>query len=294
MSRLEWQRDGLDWPNRHASHFIQAAGFRWHVQKMGEGPALLLVHGTGAATHSWGGLLPLLAKHFTVVAPDLPGHGFSELPRTSRLSIPGMAHAMAELLQVMDFKPAICVGHSAGVAAVARMTLDRLIDPRLIIGINAAVMPFRGLAGQVLIPVAQMFFRNPLMAYIYAWSADPEKVEKVIVSTGSNIDAKSLELYARLFQNSGHVAGALGMMARWNLAPLVRELPKLSTPITLVVGCNDRTVQPDEAVEVAATMWPQAKVIPLKGLGHLAHEERPPEVADVIIQEARLAGILGA
>jgi magnesium chelatase accessory protein len=292
MSRLVWQSDGLDWPNRDASQFLHAAGFDWHVQKMGTGPRLLLVHGTGAATHSWGGLMPLLAQHFTVVAPDLPGHGFTDLPRTSRLSIPGMSHALADLLEVMAFKPDICVGHSAGVAALARMTIDHRIHPRLIVGINAAVMPFRGLAGQVLIPVAQLFFRNPLMAYIYAWSADPERVEKVIVSTGSNINAKSLEIYGRLFQNSGHVAGALGMMARWNLGPLKRELPKLTTPITFVVGRNDRTVQPDEAAEVAATVLPQAKVVQLKGLGHLAHEERPEDVAEVIIQEARLAGIL--
>jgi magnesium chelatase accessory protein len=49
MSDLVWSRDGGDWPNREASSFVEAAGIRWHVQKMGEGAPLLL-NGTGAAT----------------------------------------------------------------------------------------------------------------------------------------------------------------------------------------------------------------------------------------------------
>ncbi|TJW92291.1 alpha/beta hydrolase, partial [Neisseria gonorrhoeae] len=44
-----WSVDGKDWPNRAASRFVDAAGLRWHVQMMGEGPVALLAHGTGAA-----------------------------------------------------------------------------------------------------------------------------------------------------------------------------------------------------------------------------------------------------
>ena len=78
MSGPRWEREGRDWPNRTYSRFVQAARLRWHVQLMGDGPALLLLHGTGAATHSWRALAPLLAERFTVVAPDLPGHGFTQ------------------------------------------------------------------------------------------------------------------------------------------------------------------------------------------------------------------------
>ena len=60
--RPDWEHDGRDWPNRTASRFVSAAGIVWHVQVAGEGPALLLLHGTGAATHSWAGVLPLLAR----------------------------------------------------------------------------------------------------------------------------------------------------------------------------------------------------------------------------------------
>lgn len=77
---MNWDHDGRDWPNREHSRFVEAAGLRWHVQQMGRGPVLLLLHGTGASTHSWRALMPLLAAEFTVVAPDLPGHGFTSAP----------------------------------------------------------------------------------------------------------------------------------------------------------------------------------------------------------------------
>ena len=46
--RLKWERDGTDWPNRAYSRFVNAGGLYWHVQVMGDGPVLLLIHGTGA------------------------------------------------------------------------------------------------------------------------------------------------------------------------------------------------------------------------------------------------------
>ena len=67
---LIWERDGRDWPNRQASRFVRAAGIRWHVQAMGEGPVLLLLHGTGASTHSWRRLAPLLATRFSGTRPE--------------------------------------------------------------------------------------------------------------------------------------------------------------------------------------------------------------------------------
>ena len=82
------------WPNRESSRFVDCDGLRWHVQRAGRGPDLLLLHGTGSATHSWAGLLPRLATRFRVIAPDLPGHGFTPAPRDPV----EMADAMAALL----------------------------------------------------------------------------------------------------------------------------------------------------------------------------------------------------
>jgi magnesium chelatase accessory protein len=279
-----------DWPNRAASRFVRAAGLSWHVQVMGSGPVMLMLHGTGAATHSWRDLMPLLAQHFTVVAPDLPGHGFTEAPAVRRLSLPGMAKALEALLRVLNLKPAVAVGHSAGAAIALRMCLDGMIQPRLVVGLNAALLPWAGAAGQVFSPLAKVLVGIPGVPQIFAWRArDMGQIERLLAGTGSKIDARGAALYARVVREPSHAAAALGMMAYWDLHPLVRDLPGLAPKLLLIVGDADRAIAPDGAAKVAA-MVPGATVATLPGLGHLAHEEDPARTAELIVAAVAKAG----
>lgn len=281
--RPDWDRDGGDWPNRAASQFVEAAGLRWHVQRMGQGPCVLLLHGTGAATHSWRDLMPLLAGRCSVLAPDLPGHGFTAMPPPHGLTLPGMAGALAGLLAALQAAPVLAVGHSAGAAILARMCLDGSLAPRRLISLNGAFLPFRGLPGRVLAPMARLAARGTLLPRLIAWRADdPDYTGRLVRGTGSTLDARGLALYRRLACRPGHVAAALGMMARWDLAALVRELRQLRPPLTLVVGANDHAIRPAEARKVMALV-PDATLVRLPGLGHLAHEERPAQVARIIL-----------
>ena len=94
---------------------MHAAGLQWHVQVAGTGAPLLLVHGTGGATHSWRDVFPMLASTYTVIAPDLPGHGFTERPADDGvLTLTGMAAALRDLLHALGVAPRVIVGHSAG------------------------------------------------------------------------------------------------------------------------------------------------------------------------------------
>ena len=136
LRALSWDVEGRDWPNREVSDFPLAGGLRWHVQRSGCGPSMLLLHGTGASTHSFRDLLPALGEHFDVLAPDLPGHGFTARPDDPQaMSLPGMAAALKELLRTLGVAPRIVVGHSAGAALLLRLALDaveRLQQPAAI------------------------------------------------------------------------------------------------------------------------------------------------------------------
>ena len=289
--RLAWQRDGGDWPNREASRFVCAAGLDWHVQIMGRGPVALLVHGTGASTHSWRELLPLLAGHYTVVAPDLPGHAFTGTPAAEGLALQGMSDALGGLLSALSLSPVLVVGHSAGAAVMARLCLDGGISPRLLISLNGALLPLRGIAGHIFSPLARLLVRLPRVPSLVAWRArDRTAVERVLRDTGSRLQARDVDLYARLFSNPAHVAATLTMMARWDLDGLARDLPGLAVPLLLVVGGEDRAIPPESAFEVRRLV-PTAQVEYLRGLGHLAHEERPEEIAALIVRAAGAAGI---
>ncbi len=291
---LNWERYGHDWPNRDASRFVRASGMEWHVQVMGEGPPLLLLHGTGASTHSWAGLMPLLATGFTLVAPDLPGQGFTQAPPTEFLSLPGMARAIRGLLRELDIRPQIAVGHSAGAAVAIQMTLSRQIAPRAIVSFNGALLPLGGMAGQIFAPLAKLLTVMPFVSELFSRRArDPQAIRRMIEQTGSTLDARGIELYRRLASNPAHVAAALGMMANWDLRSFAAVLPRLKVPLTLVVGSQDRTIPPSQAERVHELL-PQSNIVTLPGLGHLAHEERPEECAAIIRKAARDAAVVPA
>jgi magnesium chelatase accessory protein len=286
-NRPDWERDGRDWPHRAASRFVEAAGLRWHVQEFGEpdAPGLLLLHGTGAATHSWRGLAPLLAERFRVVAPDLPGHGFTDPLPPRRLSLPGMAQAVGDLVTALGLNPRLAIGHSAGAAVLARMCLDRRIDPDLLVALNGALTPFPGVASFLFPGIARMLFLNPVTPKVFAWSADRAAVRRLIDGTGSRLDPQGLDLYRRLFTRPGHVAGALGMMANWDLPALARDLPRLETRTLLVVGGDDKAIKPNDSFALRERLR-SARVELMRGLGHLAHEEAPERVSEIILAEA--------
>jgi magnesium chelatase accessory protein len=282
---MSWERDGLDWPHRDVTRFVDAAGLRWLVQRMGRGPVALLLHGTGASTHSWRGLMPALAPHFSVVAMDLPGHAFTDGVRRQDLSLNGMAGAVGALVRVLGLEVALIVGHSAGAAIGARLALDGTLQPRLLVAINGAFFPLPGLAGLLFPPVARLMAATPWAARLFARrSWDAATVARLIIGTGSTLDARGLELYGRLLRDPDHAAGALGMMARWDLVPLDRDLGRLRTPVCLIVGDADRVVPPQEATRLCRLI-PQdcaRQVEVLPAAGHLVHEEQPARVAAVI------------
>jgi magnesium chelatase accessory protein len=278
-----WDREGRNWPNRAASRFVTAGGLRWHVQVAGAGPDLLLLHGTAGATHSWDGLLQFLTANFRVIAPDLPGHGFTAAPGADGLSLRGMAQAIGSLLCELHAQPALVVGHSAGAAIALEMCLDNLLAPRTVVALNGALLPFGGLAGQIFAPLAQILVRLPVVPWILSHQAqDKRVVSRILQSTGSTVSATMLGHYAALFGTRRHLAAALGMMAGWDLHALQRRLHRLTLPIILFVGERDRFVHPERAHEMRRLI-PNARLVHLPGLGHLAHEEQPARISELIL-----------
>ena len=306
MNPATWADLGEDWPHRERSRFLQVAGQHWHVQHWPaprpDAPTWLLLHGTGAATHTWRGLAPRLAEQVGLVAPDLPGHGFSGAAPIGRAGMEGMARAVRELLRELGVQPTVTVGHSAGAAIGVRMRLREdangnearaalapSVQPstdsgepspgHMLVGLNAALLPLRGPAGWLFSPAAKLLALNPLAPHFFSWQVTRGAVlDRVLKSTGSTIDAEGAALYRRLIENPAHLNGALMMMAQWDLPALQRDLSRLQTPLRLLVSEGDRTIPPADAERVRARL-PSTQLHRVPRLGHLAHEEDPEGVA---------------
>lgn len=291
---MDFEREGRDWPLRSLSRLVTAAGLRWHVQIAGSGPALLLVHGTGASTHSWRHVVPHLQNAFTLIIPDLPGHAFTSVPREGGFTLPAMAAALSALVAELKLSPQMVAGHSAGAAILMRAILDGGLAPRAIVSLNGALLPFAGVAGQIFSPLAKTLVSLSFVPRLMAWRAqNRDAVARLLRDMGSELSSEDVDLYARLFRDETHVAATLAMMANWDLEPLARDMTGLAVPVTLVASENDKAIDPEVAERVAGLV-PRGQVIRVPGTGHLAHEEKPALIAGLLRDAARNAGVFDA
>lgn len=286
---MDWASYKNTWPHASFSRFVEMPGQRWHVQIMGQGPVLLLLHGTGASTHSWRDMAPLLAQHYTVVMPDLPGHAFTTLHAKHAPSLPNMSADVRRLLAHLDLWPVAILGHSAGAAVAAHLSLGSERLPPVVVGLNPAWLPQPGAAQWLFAPTAKLMALNPYSGRLVAnHLAKPWVVAKLLASTGSHISQAGVDYYSRLVASPTHVHGVLSMMAAWNLDALNHRLAQLS-PVLLHVGENDQTV-PASLAHEAKRLIPGADLILKPGLGHLAHEEQAQSTATEILQWLKQKG----
>jgi pimeloyl-ACP methyl ester carboxylesterase len=121
--------------------------------EVGTGPVLLLIHGMGGSYENWKEVIDPLARHYTVVAPDLPGHGRSG-PGGGDYSIGALATSLRDLLIALGHESATLVGHSLGGGIAMQFAYqfpeftDRLVlvssgglGPEVTLVLRAAALP---------------------------------------------------------------------------------------------------------------------------------------------------------
>ncbi|MAC81698.1 MAG: magnesium chelatase [Rhodobacteraceae bacterium] len=275
---MDRTRDLPSWPHADRSRFMRDGHHDWHVQDMGRGPMMLCLHGSGASTHSWRDLMPIWARRWRVVAIDLPGQGFTRSATLRRCGLDHMTEDIGRLCTAQGWAPTAIVGHSAG-AAIALSLSPRLPTMPVVIGINAAMSRFEGIASWAFPMLARLLALNPLTARIFTLGGpNPARARRLIEGTGSRLSDEGLALYARLIADRAHVEATLQMMTQWRIDPLVDALPRITAPTLLIAATGDRAV-PAATSDEAAQRMPRARVEKLTGLGHLAHEEAPDRVA---------------
>lgn len=279
--RMPPDRMPPDWPFRDKTRRVPSRPHDWCLIDAGEGPALLLLHGAGGAGHSFRNLIPFLAPNYRVIVPDLPGQGFTRSGARSRYGIDAMAEDTVTLCQTLEIAPHAIIGHSAGAALALR--LASLLNPKGIVGINAALGAFDGAAGVMFPLLARVLAVTPFIPHVVAklWG-NAATVTKLLAATGSTLDAAGQAQYLTLVREASHVDGTLGMMAQWRLEELMRQLPTIATPTLLIASAGDLAV-PARISRDAARHMPAADYAEVPDHGHLVHEEAAGEIAALIL-----------
>lgn len=274
----------IDWPNRACSQRVLAAGLDWHLQLAGDGPLVVLLHGTGASTHSWAPMWPRLTPHLRLLAMDLPGHGFTRGADYARLDLATIARQLDALLDVLDLgAPALVAGHSAGLPLALRWSLLGHLRAGHLVGFAPSLVPppsaYSLLLGPLLNPLATS---GPVASLLAATIGPSGMVDRLLDSTASVLGEPQRAAYRTLFADSGHVRGAMNFMAAADLPLLLEDAVGLAIPTTLVVGDRDAWVPPEPLLQVIRRYLPRARVERWEA-GHLMHETEPERAARVLL-----------
>jgi len=283
------------WPHRALSRRVGVGRLQWHVQLGGSGPLVLLLHGTGASAHSWADTMTALLPHATVLALDLPGHGFTTGAALDRLQLPQIARDLDALLPTLALgAPVLVVGHSAGAALALRWALSTTAQPpRAIVGFNPSLVPPPTLYTQFMAPLVSPLATSSLVATQLAKrAAKGSLIERMLASTQSVVPVAQRRCYETLFSNPAHVRGTMGFMAGADLPAVNAEAASLQMPLLFVLGAQDTWVPEHRLRRVLATSYPKADVVRWEG-GHVLHEAQPDRAAALLLQALRQASTRG-
>ena len=252
-------------------------GERIHVVQAGTAgaPAILLIHGFCGSTFSWRDVVPLLARHYHVVALDLPGFGFSDRRRELEYSLESHGRRAARLLEHLGIARATVVGHSMGGGVAEHLAVrypervDRLV---LAAAIDAgAEQPWQSVSPLLwasLLQGTRVAFRVPPLV---RWAAR----KSLLRMTGEDRfgEATTLDGYVGPLLIGGTAACFARLAADWKAEPAI-DPGRISAPVLVVSGEFDRDVPPGVGAAIAEKI-PHARHLVLPGVGHLLFEQEP-------------------
>ncbi len=246
----------------------------------GTAPALLLVHGIGDSSRTWTEVLPLLAAHRTVIAPDLLGHGDSDKPRAD-YSVGGFANGMRDLLCLLGVETATVVGHSlgGGIAQQFAYQYPQLCERLVLVasgGLGSEVTPLLRLAavpgaGPVIAASVLPHVRLPVLLAAEVAArlglVDPWDVDEVRHVWGGLRDRSTRSAFLRTLRSVVDLRGqSVSSADRLYLAATV--------PTLLVWGDRDPILPVAHARATAAAM-PSVQLEVVARAGHQPHRTSP-------------------
>jgi pimeloyl-ACP methyl ester carboxylesterase len=251
-----------------ASRFADVGGLRVHYRDEGQGPALILLHGTGSSLHTWDGWTAALARNHRVLRMDLPGFGLTGPSREGDYSIPAFVAFVEAFRAKVAVESASVAGNSLGgliawsyaVAHPERVRDLILVDPAGY-PIDRPVLLFRLASTPVLSGLMALLDPGPLV----------DKTLRDAYGDASKITPDLKERYRRLSLRAGN-RDAFVARARTPYVDHTADLRGLRTRTLVQWGREDRLIPVSHAARFGADI-PGAKVIVYDGVGHAPMEE---------------------
>ena len=269
----------VDW--REHLRWVRIGG-RWvNVMEVGEGPPLLLVHGHSGCWQNWLENVPYFAECYRVIAPDLPGFGYSELPAEG-VSIENYARFLDALCQELEIESAPVVGNSLGgfVGAELCLKFPQRVTRLVLVAAAGLADRYIGLPSGLLRRQSVAAFARAINAYARIPDARLETLVRrprlrwaALLMVAAHPERLPAPMCAELLRGSGRPAApeATDALVSYDYRD---RLDDIARPTLIVWGDKDRTV-PVEGADEYERLIPNARKVILRDTGHVPKVERP-------------------
>jgi pimeloyl-ACP methyl ester carboxylesterase len=258
-------------------------GSRVRYLRTGGGPAVVLLHGFASSIYTWKDVLSALREGHDVVALDLPGFGGSDQP--ADLSFESYPHVVQALLDRLGIARADLVGNSMGgaVAVVLAATAPSRVG-RLVL-IDAAGFNLAERERPLLIRLAGSGPMGALLDHLPVRRLMVRAALRQVFHDTALVTRERVEEYAAPLLRPGSPAAIRSLLATLRLHPAaVAELaPRVRAPTLILWGRHDAWIPPRDADRFARAI-PGSRAVVLEDCGHLPQEERPAEVARLLVE----------
>jgi pimeloyl-ACP methyl ester carboxylesterase len=268
-----------------ASRSAEVDGAKLHYMTAGHGTPLILLHGYAETSLMWKPIIPALAKRFTVIAPDLPGIGDSDIPADG-LDMKSAATRIHDLAKSLGVQKAEVVGHDIGLMVAYAYAAQFPTEVTKLVLMDA-FLP--GVAGW------EAVYNNPGIWHFRFNGPTPEALVQgrertyfdyfwndFAADKTHSIPEAARQAYAAAYARPGRMhAGWAYFVSFLQAAKDFSQLSqtKLTMPVLSIGGEKSLGDALGQQAKLVAT---DATVIVLKDTGHWVLEERPKETTEAL------------
>lgn len=266
--------------------FLELHGDRVAYHDVGDGPALLLIHGMAGSSSTWRELIPRLSRHYRVIAPDLLGHGESDKPRGD-YSLGAFAVFLRDVLDQLGVARATIIGQSLGggiamqFAYQHRDYCERVVligsgglGPELSWTLRVLSAPGAELVLPVVTPQPVLDAGKTLGNWLTSAGIRSPRAAEMWSAYTSLSDPRTRHAFLRTLRSVVDYRGqAVSALNRLHLSA---ELP------TLLIWGEADSIIPVSHGYAAHEALPGSRLEILPGVGHFPHVESPDEVVTIL------------
>ncbi|MGK2883118.1 MAG: alpha/beta fold hydrolase [Mycobacterium sp.] len=266
--------------------FLELHGDRVAYHDVGDGPALLLIHGMAGSSSTWRELIPRLSRHYRVIAPDLLGHGESDKPRGD-YSLGAFAVFLRDVLDQLGVARATIIGQSLGggiamqFAYQHRDYCERVVligsgglGPELSWTLRVLSAPGAELVLPVVTPQPVLDAGKTLGNWLTSAGIRSPRAAEMWSAYTSLSDPRTRHAFLRTLRSVVDYRGqAVSALNRLHLSA---ELP------TLLIWGEADSIIPVSHGYAAHEALPGSRLEILPGVGHFPHVESPDEVVAIL------------